>query len=88
MAGMVPGCQLYGTWVYPPIGATLGMVGLDEIRVYITRHKNTVAQYITTHTIMDFSGGGVEAGNVTQDWVAKQRIWGKRQTEESGGDRY
>ena len=28
MAGMGPKLQHYGTWVYPPIGAALEMVGL------------------------------------------------------------
>ena len=34
MAGMGPKRQRYGTWVYPPIGAALGMVVLEEIRIY------------------------------------------------------
>ena len=49
MAGMGPKCQWDGTWVYPPIGAA---VGLDEIGVYIARHQSTVEQYITTRPIM------------------------------------
>ena len=53
MAGMGPKCKLNGTWVYPPIGVALAMVGLEWIRVYIARHQNTVAQYIATHPIMD-----------------------------------
>ena len=35
MAGMGPKRQTDGTWVYPPIGAVLAMVGLDKIGVYI-----------------------------------------------------
>ena len=31
MAGMVPKRQQGGTWVYPPIGAVLSTVGLDDI---------------------------------------------------------
>ena len=51
---MGPEIQLDATWVYPPIGVALVMVGLDEIGVYIARCQNTVAQYITTRPIMDF----------------------------------
>ena len=53
MAGMGPKSQRYGTWVYPLIGAALSMVGLYKIEVYIDRRQNTVAQYISTHPIMD-----------------------------------
>ena len=44
MAGMGPKRWPYGTWVYSPIGAALAMSGLEEIRVYIARRPNTVAQ--------------------------------------------
>ena len=44
MAGMGPKTHPDGTWVYPPIGAALTMVGLEEIGVYITRCQKTVAQ--------------------------------------------
>ena len=53
MAGMGPRHQKYGMWVYPPIGAALEMVGLEEIGVYIARCQNMVAQYIATRPIMD-----------------------------------
>ena len=53
MAGVGPNSQWDGTWVYPPIGAELEMVGLEEIGVYISRHQKTVAEYIATHTIME-----------------------------------
>ena len=53
MAGMDPKCQRDGTWVYPPIGAALATVGLDEIGVYIYRLQNTVEQYIDTCPIID-----------------------------------
>ena len=39
--------------MYTPIGAALEMVGLEEIRVYIARRQNMVAQYIATCPIMD-----------------------------------
>ena len=53
MAVMGPKRQPDGTWLYPPIGAALTMVGLEEIGVYISRRQNTVAQYIANHLIMD-----------------------------------
>ena len=37
MAGMGPKLQRYGTSVYPPIGAALNILGLEEIGVYIDR---------------------------------------------------
>ena len=39
--------------MYPPIGAAMTTVGMDDIGVYITRRQNTVAQYIATLPIMD-----------------------------------
>ena len=39
--------------MYPPIGAALEMVGLEEIGVYIARRHNMVAQYIATCPIME-----------------------------------
>ena len=53
MEGMGPKRQWDGTWVDPTIGAALENVGLDEIRVYIVRRQNMVAQYIATPPIMD-----------------------------------
>ena len=35
VVGMVPKHQRYGTWVYPPIGEALTMMGMDETGVYI-----------------------------------------------------
>ena len=54
MAGMGPKRQRVDMWVNPPIGAALAMVGLDDIRLYISCRHNTVAQYIVTRPIMDF----------------------------------
>ena len=44
MTVMVPKHHIDGTWVYPPIGATMAMVGLEEIMVSIACRQNTVAQ--------------------------------------------
>ena len=56
--GMGPKLQQDGTWVYSPIGAEVSMVGLDGIRVYITRRQKMVAQYIANCTIMDLCLAG------------------------------
>ena len=65
MARMVPRHQPDSTWVYPPIGAALSMVGLEYIGVYINRHQNAVAQYTATYPIMDL-------------WLAAERNPGMR----------
>ena len=39
--------------MYTPIGAVLEMFEMEEIRLYITRLQNTVAQYIVARPIMD-----------------------------------
>ena len=44
MAVMGPKNQWDGIWVYPPIGAELSMVGLEEIGVCISSNKNTFTQ--------------------------------------------
>ena len=53
MAVIVPKSQRDRTWLYPPIGADLEMSKLEDIRVYISRRQNMVAQYIATRPIMD-----------------------------------
>ena len=53
IAGMVPKCQRYGTWLYPRIGTALTTVGMDNIRVYTAWHQNMFSQYITTNPFMD-----------------------------------
>ena len=53
MAGMGPKRQQDRKWVYPPIGAALEMVRLEEIGVYIACRQNMVAQYIATRPIME-----------------------------------
>ena len=52
MAGMIPKHQWGGSWMYPPIGAAMEKVGLDDIEVYIARFQNMVVQYIMTCPIM------------------------------------
>ena len=53
MTSMGPKNKLDGAGVYPPVGATMVTVGLDEIGVYIYCLQNTVAQYIATCPIME-----------------------------------
>ena len=55
MSGMVPKRQQDGTWVNTPIGEVLTTVGLEDIGGCISGFQNTVAQYIATHHIMEFS---------------------------------
>ena len=52
MESMGPKRQQDSTWVYPPIGAALEMLVLEEIGLYIARRQNTVAQYIATRPFM------------------------------------
>ena len=44
LEGMGPNSKWDGTWVYPPIGAALVTVGLDEIEVYFDCRHNMVVQ--------------------------------------------
>ena len=79
---MVPERQRDRTWVYPPIGVALAMLGLEEIRVYIARHQNTVVQCIATSPIMDFC---LEAEQKTGMRLSRQ--WWKKPTLDTMGIR-
>ena len=41
-----------GGWVYPPTEDAMAEAGLQELETYVSRHQNTVAQYIATRPIM------------------------------------
>ena len=41
-----------GVWVYPPLEDAMAETGLQEVDTYVSRHQNTVAQFIATSTIM------------------------------------
>ena len=69
MADLLPKHQWHGTLLYPPIGAALATVGLDEIGVYIARRQNTAAKYIANNTIMEF------CLKVNQDKVLQMSRW-------------
>ena len=58
--GRQPRRRVKGIWEYPPLEAAMEEAGFKEIRVYITRKKNTVAQYISMRTIMDLLGQSVQ----------------------------
>ena len=44
-------------WYYPPLTDAMREVMLEELETYISRRQNTVAQYITTWTILDLCLG-------------------------------
>ena len=77
MEGMVPKYYPDGTWVYPPIGAALAMVELEEIRVFITRRHNTAVQYIATHPIMYFclAADQKPGMRLSRRWGGEDRYW-------------
>ena len=41
-----------GSWEYIPLAAVMAEVIFEDIRTYVTRSQNTVAQYIATQPIM------------------------------------
>ena len=102
MVGVGPKCLRDGTWVYPPIGAALETVGLDYIRVYITRNQNTVSQYIANHLIMELCLAGEQNPGLqlSRQWWdhttlytlgirvghAEAEVRGETETKESEGE--
>ena len=48
-----PMSQEEGGWEYSMLATAMGEAGFEEIRVYIKRSQNTVAQYIVTQPILD-----------------------------------
>ena len=54
-----------GSWYYPPLEAAMAEAGFEDIRTYVTRRQNNVAQYILTQPIMDLC-----------DWSARRPgVW-------------
>ena len=53
LAGMRPGRDMMGRWVYPLMYAVLSSLGLEEVEPYVLHQKNTIAQYIATCTILE-----------------------------------
>ena len=51
--GMKPKRDMAGRWEYPPLYAEMAAVVIDEVEKYVLRHQNTIAQYITTRTILE-----------------------------------
>ena len=46
-----------GDWHYPSLEGAMKEAGLTDIRTYILRRQNTVAQYIATRTLLDLCEG-------------------------------
>ena len=57
---------------YPPLGDAMRAVVFKDIRTYISRQKNTVAQYIDTCPILDLC---LDTGNRLVSQTPK--IWWK-----------
>ena len=53
MLGKMPSRQKREIWEYPTLGGEMRELGLEEIKAYIPRRQNTVAQYIDNCLIMD-----------------------------------
>ena len=53
ITGRQPRQKKDGSWDYPPLAGALREAGMVGIRMSITRRQNTVAQYISTRTILD-----------------------------------
>ena len=56
VARRITGRQLRRRWIgsldYPPLVVAMSEAGFEEIRTYVTRRQNTVAQYITKRPIL------------------------------------
>ena len=50
--------------------------GLHDIKTYVTRHQNTVMQYIETNTIMDLclAAGWRTGGLVLKRWWEQENL--------------
>ena len=53
LMGNQPQKGMYGMWVYPPMSEVKAEARLHEVETYVSRHQNTVSQYISTSSIMD-----------------------------------
>ena len=40
-------------WVYPPLETIMAEEVLKDVKTYVFRHQNTVANFITNRPIMD-----------------------------------
>ena len=50
--GNTPCWWMEGAWEYPPLADTMKAAGIEEIGMYISRRKHTVAQYIENIPIL------------------------------------
>ena len=53
MTGQQPWKGRDSGWVYPPLAEAMVEVVVQEVGIYVSRHHNTVAQFIATRPIMD-----------------------------------
>ena len=53
LTGQQPRKGRDGGWVYLPLEEAMAEAGLQEVDTYISRHQNTMAQYIASRPIMD-----------------------------------
>ena len=53
MTGQQPWKGRDSGWVYPPLEEAMVEVVLQEVDTYVSRHHNTVAQFIATRPNMD-----------------------------------
>ena len=53
ITGGQPKQWVHGSWDYPPMGTTMDEAGFEDIREYILKRQNLVAQYIVAQPILD-----------------------------------
>ena len=70
---MHPSQRGEGKWGYSPLAEDMVEASFEEIRVYITRRQNTVAQYIVTRQILDLCERSIRRPGAWLSW----RWWGQ-----------
>ena len=91
ISGRQPSWRGKGRWGYPPLASAMEEAGFEEIRVYITRRQNTVAQYIATRPILDLCERSVRrlGAWVYQRWWNQEGLYleEERERAEAESDR-
>ena len=67
LTGRQPWQERYGVWVYPPLDSAIAEATLQDLKTYVYRRQNRVAQFIATRPIMEL-------------WLAEEHIPGSRMT--------
>ena len=86
LAGRQPRRGSDGKWFYPSLEGGMKEVGLTDLRTYINRRQNTVAQYIATRPFLDLCEGATqrEGSRVTLRWWDQTGIdWEKAKAREA-----